>query len=158
MLKETIRKLSLELLGSAAVGIVVSFLLTVMLAGLLEYTVGKILVSVFLILLFGAFIYSSAWREGARDPNRIKYGHMNPFMLKGLVSGLFASIPFFILYLMLAITAITNNGYSIIRPIFNVINIQYIQILNVLPSPFFIHYCAFPAASVVLGWLYTRFS
>ena len=151
MLRDTIRKLSLELLGSAAIAVVVSLILTVILAGLLPYAAGRVFLSVILILMYVAFIYSPAWREGNRDPNRIKYGHMGVYMKKGLVSGLLASIPFFVFYLLLAASAAFNNNLALMRAIYNIVNIQYVNILNILPSPYLYFITLLPLPLVSWG-------
>jgi hypothetical protein len=81
------------------------------------------------MLIYIALIYNTAWHEGDKDPNRVKYGHMNKFAAKGFVAGLLASIPYAILTVLFLVSqAIFANGTSgvIINSVYRICNIQYI--------------------------------
>lgn len=97
--------------------------------GLISYAFGKFLLGVLSILITLAILYSTAWHEGTRDPNRIKYGHMQEFKLKGFVAGLLAIIPGFLITTVFFISqaVAAKNAFGILTSIiYRVMNIQYI--------------------------------
>jgi hypothetical protein len=97
--------------------------------GLISYSFGKFILGTLSIIITLAILYSTAWHEGTRDPNRIKFGHMKEFKLKGLVAGLLANIPMFILttifFISSAVTS-TNAFGMVISILYRIANIQYI--------------------------------
>lgn len=95
--------------------------------GLLASTGGRIYLAAIAILITEGAIYSCAWREGNRDPNRVKYGHMKKFMPKGFVAGLLSIIPNFILtILMLATAGLGNVLGGVVNAIYRIVNIQFV--------------------------------
>jgi hypothetical protein len=97
--------------------------------GLLAHTSGKVFVGIICILIYIALLYVTAWHEGSKDPNRVNYGHMNKFMAKGLVAGLFASIPYAVLLLTFIISRLfyaQATSTTIITAVFRVVNIQFV--------------------------------
>lgn len=97
--------------------------------GLVSHTAGKVFLGILCILVYIGIVYSSAWHEGSKDPNRVKYGHMNKFMAKGFVAGLLASIPYAALtttYIVSHAALAKSTAAIIIETIYRMINIQYI--------------------------------
>ncbi|CDZ24187.1 hypothetical protein CCDG5_1070 [[Clostridium] cellulosi] len=95
--------------------------------GLVATTGGRIFLAAIAMLITEGAIYSSAWREGNRDPNRVKYGHMKKFMAKGFVAGLLSIIPNVILTILVLATADLNNIFSnVVNVIYHIVNIQFI--------------------------------
>lgn len=97
--------------------------------GLISNTAGKVFLGIISMLIYIALVYSVAWQEGNKDPNRIKYGHMNKFMAKGLVAGLLASIPYAILTTAFVVSqAILKEKITgiVINTVYRIFNIQYI--------------------------------
>lgn len=110
------------------------------------------------ILIFIALLYNTAWHEGSRDPNRVKYGHMDKFMLKGFVAGLLALIPYVILTTAFLITnseKATSTAGIIIGILYRFSNIQYIVFSDAftnIPIVCYLLLFVLPAASAV-GYL-----
>jgi hypothetical protein len=97
--------------------------------GLISHTAGRLFLGIISILIYIAIVYNTAWQEGNKDPNRIKYGHMDKFMAKGLVAGLLASIPYAVLTTVFIVSqAISQNGTAgiVINTLYRFLNIQYI--------------------------------
>lgn len=73
-----------------------------------------ILVSVFSVCFYLVLIYYVMWEIGAKDKIRIDGGRMEQCNYKGIVMGLFANVPNFVLgiltVLSLSIFMITKNG------------------------------------------------
>ncbi len=87
----------------------------------------SIFVSAFSICFYLALIYYSMWEIGAKDKIRIDGGRMEPCKQKGLMMGLFANVPNFVLGLLTVIftslVLITGNDgiYGTFVAIFNLI-------------------------------------
>jgi hypothetical protein len=97
--------------------------------GLVSYTAGKVLLGTFCIIIFLWLMYTTAWHEGNKDPNRIKFGRMKKFMAKGLVAGLFAAIPYAILtlfFVSMHASAADTSARAIVNSIYRIFNMQYI--------------------------------
>lgn len=97
--------------------------------GLLSSGEGRALLGVLCILISGIPIYSAAWREGRRDPNRVNYGHMKKFMQKGLIAGLIATVPNAVLTILFIVThgSISRSLFgSVINVIYRIVNIQLV--------------------------------
>lgn len=86
----------------------------------------SIFVSVFSICFYAALIYYVVWEIGAKDKIRIDGGRMEPYHNKGLVMGIFANIPNFVLagltliFLILSLST-GNDGMYAAFIIFNTI-------------------------------------
>ena len=81
------------------------------------------------MLVYIGIVYSSAWHEGSKDPNRVKYGHMNKFMAKGFVSGLIATIPYAALtttYFVTQAALANSTARIVIGSAYRILNIQYV--------------------------------
>lgn len=97
--------------------------------GIIETTAGKLFLGISGILITFALIYSTGWREGNKDPNKIKFGHMKKFMAKGFVAGAFSTIPFIIYTTVFLIVNSNANGTIpgiTIGAIYRALNMQYI--------------------------------
>lgn len=97
--------------------------------GIISSTAGRAIMGLICILIFLSLIYSTAWKEGNRDPNRVKYGHMKKFMAKGFVAGLLAAIPYFIITTLFVVSQLSspNDTFGIVMNIiYRFTNIQYI--------------------------------
>lgn len=113
--------------------------------GLVSHTAGKVFLGVICMLVYIGIIYSSAWHEGSKDPNRVKYGHINKFMAKGFVAGLIASIPYAALtttYLVAQAAFSKSTAGFIIDSVYRILNIQYVVFGD--------GFLAFPVACVLL--------
>lgn len=92
---------------------------------------GKIFLAALCILIFVALIYTTAWHEGDRDPNRVKYGHMPKCMSKGFVAGLLATIPYAVLWLCFWISHAAAGGTiaaNVFEVVYRILNLQYVLI------------------------------
>lgn len=97
--------------------------------GLITTTGGKILLGGISILIIFAMAYSAAWNEGNKDPNRINYGHMKKFMLKGLVAGAIAIIPFFIYTIIFLIFKLGFDNLTftrVLEVIYRLLNMEFV--------------------------------
>lgn len=95
--------------------------------GIVATTGGRLFLMAIAILITEGFIYSCSWREGNRDPNRVKYGHMKKFMPKGFVAGLLSIIPNFILTILMLATDGMKNAFGIIvNAVYRIANIQFV--------------------------------
>ncbi len=66
------------------------------------------------LLIMMAFIYSFIWKEGIKDNNLVKFGHINEDKLKGAKIGFVASIPYAIFVLVLFVLRfITKTDFSV---------------------------------------------
>jgi hypothetical protein len=86
----------------------------------------SIFVSIFSLCFYLVLIYYVVWEIGAKDKIRIEGGRAEPCKFKGLVMGLFANVPNFVLgiltLLFLSIFLISgNNVVSSVFLIFNLI-------------------------------------
>lgn len=100
--------------------------------GIIDTTAGKIVLGLLGIFITFALVYSTGWREGNKDPNKIKFGHMTKFMPKGFISGALATIPFIIyatIYLIVDANAHGTPAGITVGAIFRGLNMQYI-VLN----------------------------
>lgn len=97
--------------------------------GLIENPVGKIILGLISNLIVFGLVYSACWNEGSRDPNRIKYGHMDKFMLKGLVAGAIAIIPLIIYTIIFLIFKINNpdiTATTVMEIIYRLLNMGFV--------------------------------
>ncbi len=68
---------------------------------------------IFSLMILMAFIYSFMWKEGIRDNNLTKFGHIKADKLKGLKVGFVASIPYGLFMLVLFVMRfITHTNFS----------------------------------------------
>lgn len=99
--------------------------------GVIGNPVGKVFLGGLSILIVFSILYNTAWKEGDKDPNRIRYGHMKKFMAKGLVAGLLSIIPYIIYTTVFLImnAAIPNTMAQLtVGVIYRVLNMQFIII------------------------------
>lgn len=96
--------------------------------GLISYPAGRVSLGLICVLIYFGLVYSTAWREGNRDPNRVKYGHIKKFMAKGFVAGLIASIPYFIITTLFVISRASAESTfgTVMNIIYRFVNIQYV--------------------------------
>lgn len=130
MLKKTTGKLAVSLVGSIFAADLLSAILLLCVGSWLDHRAVKLLYTAISSLILLTIIYSSAWREGYRDPNRVKYGHMPQFMAKGVIAGLLADIPMAFLTLAYLIMSIAHWYSDLMRFIYLVGNISFIFVLN----------------------------
>ncbi|MDR3552367.1 MAG: hypothetical protein P4L75_04505 [Clostridia bacterium] len=147
MLKQTIMKLGLSLLLAAFLSDIVAFILMTSMTMLSTAPWAMVIFLIINLLIYTWFIYSRVWQEGSRDPNRIKFGHMNKFLGKGLVAGLLADIPFVLFYLITALSSLFNWHYTAIHVVYVLLNMQFnylITLLSHMPGLFFIFLIPLP--------------
>lgn len=133
--------------------------------GLLGSLAGKIFLGGACILITAALVYTTAWHEGNRDPNRVNYGHMRYFPAKGLVAGSLASAPYFILWLCFLISHKVWAGSAaatVFEVVFRICNLQYVVLNDSLlqqPALCFVFLLPLPLFSAA-GYLagYRRFA
>lgn len=95
--------------------------------GVIESPAGRSILGIICVMISEGLLYSVAWREGNRDPNRVKYGHMNKFMLKGLIAGFIAMIPDFILTIAFLMSALfATIPAAVINAVYRVVNLQFV--------------------------------
>ncbi len=68
-------------------------------------TVFLVLTQVFNFVMVFAFASNTSYKQGFKDVNLVKIGHVKNDMLKGLKIGLIGNIPFFALMLLMAVMA-----------------------------------------------------
>jgi hypothetical protein len=114
-----------------------------------------VLVGVICLLIYIAILYGTAWHEGSKDPNRVNYGHMNKFMAKGLVAGLFALIPYAVLLLAFLVSSLAyahTTCATVLNAIFRVVNIQFVLFSDSIisnPALCFLYLLPLPIISCV---------
>ncbi|HEX3025739.1 MAG TPA: hypothetical protein VHR42_00695 [Clostridia bacterium] len=131
MLRQTTLKLSLGLLESAVLGVVLSTIFVIMQGGIANPTL-KTVITLLTLLIFGSLVYTTAWREGNKDPNRVHYGRMKKCMAKGLIAGALASAPVIIDYILLLITSAAGRENFIFLVLFRIFNLYLLQWVNLL--------------------------
>lgn len=130
MLKKTTGKLAVSQIGSVFAVDLLASILFLCLGNWLDHRAAKLVYTAAGILILFALLYSTAWREGFRDPNRVKYGHMPRFMAKGVIAGLLADIPFAVLTAAYLIMSAVNWHATLIRVIYMVCNIEFTFVIN----------------------------
>lgn len=158
MLKKTTWKLGASLIGSTLGADLIAMILFACFGNWLDHRGAKIAFTLVSVLLLLWMIYSTAWNEGYRDPNRVKYGHMRQFLPKGLVAGCMAEVPLALVTLLFAVNLSTRWDNVWIRLVYFFCHIPYVFIINhfhtaiwllavlVLPVP------VFAAAGYVMGY------
>ena len=158
MLKKTTAILALKtFLNSLVAGILTFFLFSTIAIPINKEWVTVILtcLNIFIAL---SIIYTLNWREAQRDHNRVKFNHMPPFIFKGLVAGLFATIPFLIVFIIYAFN-INNTIIYIIYLAFNLPYLSFVAAFKESAAVLWILILPMPASACV-GYLlgYKQFS
>lgn len=85
----------------------------------------SIAVSVFSICFYLVLIYYVVWEIGAKDKIRIDGGRAEPCKYKGLIMGLFANIPNFVLgiFTVLFLTIYLISGNEVVFSVFFIFNL-----------------------------------
>lgn len=123
MLKKTTAKLSLNLFVDNLLCWVLGSFLYISIASIASWL--SVVLTCIIVLILWGILYGSSWHEAQRDRNRVKYGHMQKFMQKGAVAGLFATIPFLIIYILYAVNI--NNSQNLLYYILYIIfNLPYL--------------------------------
>lgn len=162
MFKGVIRKFSISIFGTSIVGVVVSFVITMTLMSAFSNEFVKVISLIISLSIYCVTLYSTAWHEGYRDPNRVVYGHARKFMAKGLVAGIWASIPYVVIYLLFLYSSLINSHKVLIGMVYRFFNAQYICMSNnVFDNPFLCAFFLLPmpvitAVGYILG--YKQFS
>lgn len=118
-------KIFMSIILAAAVGIMVNFILFNAF-GAQWSTI--LLQSLDFLLLFG-LIYSTAWRDGYSEMNRVKIGFVNYDRAKGFKAGCIAIVPGLLITAVLAITHFTSADWAWLYRIINMYAIGYINFL-----------------------------
>ena len=134
MLRQTIRKLSLTLLGAAAAADVMSIILVFSMLVFTKYAWVNFITLALTLVLYTALLYSRVWEEGNRDPNRVEYGRMKKCMLKGLYAGLFADIPFFVAWLLMVVAYIVGWHCVIFRFVHMFLNFPFFYPISLMKT------------------------
>lgn len=100
MLKKTTAKLSAVLIGNNLIGSVLVMLLILPLIAYFPAGFMQTLFTIISVLILWSLLYTVSWREATKDLNRVKFGHMKKATYKGLIAGLFASLPLLIIYVI----------------------------------------------------------
>lgn len=158
MLKKTTLKLGGTLIGSMLGADLIALILFACFGNWLDHRAAKTAYTVLAVLLLLWMIYGAAWNEGYRDPNRVHYGHMSKFLLKGLIAGGLAEIPFAAVTLLFGVNLAAHWNSVWIRLAYFVLHIPYVFSLNhfqnaawlmlllILPAP------ALAGAGYVMGY------
>lgn len=131
MFKNSTAKLSLSLFGSAILGLVLSSFIVIM-SSVMHRLIIKLFFTMATLLIYGGLIYATAWREGGKDANKVKFGRMEKFMLKGLAAGALASVPFLIIYLLYLISSLTKWHPILFPALFRIFNMYLLDLVNFL--------------------------
>ncbi len=94
-------------------------------------TLADVISGVCMLLLFVGFAYSSTWRQGDKDRNRVGFGRMEEDRLRGLKIGLLASAPAFAAYLWLVVCKLVPvwPGYA---QTYRYLNVVFLPIYNAI--------------------------
>lgn len=65
------------------------------------------------VLIYLALIYDASWHQGFIDPGKEKLGRYEKMEEKGLIAGIFASIPFLVLGIIALVLYYTNSSTNI---------------------------------------------
>ncbi len=121
-------RIFLSMLLAGATGILLSFLLI----GIVDAKWAQILVQTIILLIYYSVIYSTAWKDGYTEMNRVQCGFSTFDPFKGLKAGLFAIIPSYLLWgLMVALSMFHVNFDGIYR----IINFFAIYVINAFMDP-----------------------
>jgi CDP-diglyceride synthetase len=128
MLRKTMVKLSFKIFTNALICSLVAMLAYLTVILLVNQAWLNVLFTCLTALILWAVIYSSCWSEAERDRNRAKFGHMTKYMPKGVVSALFATIPFLIVYILYAFNMWKNSpvAYYIVYLLFNIPYLSFV--------------------------------
>lgn len=87
----------------------------------------QVIISVFAILFYLVLIYTAMWEIGAKDKIKVDGGRMKQFNLKGILMGLLANVPNFLLCglaaLFMGIYLI--NGVEWLKGVFAILNLIF---------------------------------
>jgi hypothetical protein len=94
------------------------------------------------VSIYFALIYDSCWHQGFIDPGKEKLGRYKKMTEKGLVAGIFASIPFLILGILAFILYYTSSTSNILFIIYKILNFPYFFLTKQI-------FMVYPAASLI---------
>ncbi len=86
-------KLAVKVFSYTFIAIFCVFLFSLALSAMFERKFFMILFSVIAIFSVVSLPYLAAWRQGRRDENLVKVGHIKKSSFKGLFAGLIAAVP-----------------------------------------------------------------
>lgn len=130
MLKKTTLKLGAALVGTMLGADLIALILFACFGNWMSHSAAQTAYSILAILLLLWMIYGAAWNEGYRDPNRVHYGHMQKFVLKGLIAGCLAEVPYAIVTLLFGINLAAHWNNVWIRLIYFFLHIPYVFVIN----------------------------
>lgn len=129
MLRKTTISLAISVFAAAIISNILAFILII--TGLLiNFDSIFVVILVVNIIILSMLIYPKSWDEGFRDPNRVKYGHMNKFLYKGFVAGLLADIPFILVYIVFIVCSLTKWNKEIMLLLMYVFNMTFFSLIK----------------------------
>lgn len=90
-----------QIFGSHAVGILLCLIISFCLLGLGSIIPLQIFTGIMSVIIYFFIISGPTWKLGNGDLNRVKFGRIKEDKLRGLKAGLIASVPIFIMNLLL---------------------------------------------------------
>ena len=122
-------QLGLKIFASIILAAVVGIMINFIFLSAFSTQWSTILLQVLDFLLLFAVIYSTAWRDGYSEMNRVKVGFTTYDNTKGLKAGCFAMIPGLIITVTLALSHYTPVDWAWIYRVINMYAIGYINML-----------------------------
>lgn len=146
------------MMGSVLGADIIALILFACFGNWLDRTGVKLAFTAFSLLLLWWMVYSAAWNEGFRDPNRVRYGHIHTFMPKGLMAGLIAEAPLAVLTLVFTVDLAAHWNNDWIRLIYFICHIPYVFVINHFQTAIWVLWAvvlavpAFATVGYILGY------
>lgn len=125
-------KLALLIISSLMITdlIAIFFFFTISAATQKEWV--AVLCTILDMFFLAAIIHGQTWREGQRDRNRVKFGHMEKNLYIGLFAGLLASVPGLIVYILYVSTVNSpaTDGFYLAYLLYNATFFEFIALLK----------------------------
>lgn len=90
--------------------------------------IGKTVAQTLCLLIYGAIIYGSMWKEGDRDRNKVQFGKRKYNPWKGFLTGLVVLIPAGLWNLLLLLSKVTE-AFNFL-PVYKLLTSQFWVIIN----------------------------
>lgn len=112
-------------------GVIIANIFNIALARfVVDNLVGSLICSVVYLFVYAIPIYTAMWSIGHRDLNLEKFGHVKKKPYRGLLIGLLASVPTFVLTILFILSKF-NLFYNFVLP-FKMMNAEIIPLINII--------------------------
>lgn len=127
-------KYARSIFGSHVAAVIMAMILVVSILPISENMIFQVCCGVFILLIYWALVSGAAWKLGNDDLNRVHFGRMEKNLWRGVQAGLMASIPMFVLDLLLILFTVFDCGvlsqWGLV--VYRVLNMHYLVFLNLV--------------------------